>query len=232
MSIFKLAKNSIFLQNAVAAVLSSIHPSILHNIGKMEMLKKAFFHCELEDIAGDYCEFGIYEGTSLYSALLIHKKIKSRHNRYFYGFDSFDEGFKHFNEKDKHPFFKEGDFKSSFEKVKKRLRKFPNVRLVKGYFEKTLAGRFPEETAGSGKCAVAFIDCDLMSPALISLRFIRPILQAGGILMMDDFFAYKGDPEKGTAGALNLFLREYPDIQVRHFGNYGYGGSAFIVTKI
>ena len=102
-----IAKNSSLLQNLVVKLVASIHPSIEHNIAKIEMLKKALFQCELERIEGGYFEFGIYEGTSLYAAATISLKLKSEIQRNLYGFDSFDSGFKYFDNQDKHPFFKE-----------------------------------------------------------------------------------------------------------------------------
>lgn len=230
--LFELAKNSFFLQNLVVNVLTGIHPSIDHNLDKTKVLKKAFWNAELEDVEGMYLEFGVFEGTSLYSSLKITQNIKSKFNRLHYGFDSFDEGFKYFDERDKHPFFKEGDFKSSYKRVSKRLRKFKNAHLVKGYFEETVQGKKLEEVCNDNKVAVLFIDCDLMHPALIALNFAAPGLQQGAIIILDDYWAYKGDPDLGTSGALKAFLKQHPNIEVREFFPYGVGGMSFIVSKV
>lgn len=229
---YNIVKNSFFIQNTVVNFLTSIHPSMMHNLGKVEVIKKAMWNCELENIEGGYLEFGTYEGTSLYAAIKVHKKINSKIKRKFYGFDSFDEGFKYFDEKDKHPFFKEGDFKSSFKKVKKRFQKFNDVVLTKGYFENTIDNGAGKEIYGTDKCAIVFIDCDLMHPAVVSLNYVKPILQEGSIIILDDYWAYKGDENLGTSGALNTFLKDNPEIKVRDFANYGYGGKAFIVTRV
>ncbi len=228
----KIAKKSHFLQELVVKIIASIHPSIEHNIDKVKMLKKAFFHCELEEIEGAYFEFGTYEGTSLYAAVQNHRKIKSKIPRKFYGYDSFDDGFKYFNEKDQHPFFKEGDFVSSYEKAKKRFKKFKNVELIKGYFEETVGGKDISQMYPGEKCAIIFIDCDLMGPALVSLEFIKPILQRGSVIVLDDFWAYRGDNKRGTRGALGTFLKDNPNIKLREYYNYGHGGKSFIVSEI
>lgn len=230
--LFEIAKHFGFIQSLVVNLQTSLHPSIMHNLGKIEMIKRALWNCELEEVPGDYFEFGIYEGTALYAAVKAHKKNKSKLPRRFFGFDSFDEGFKYFDDRDKHPFFKEGDFVSSYEKTKNRFKKFPEVTLVKGYFEDTVTGGKGTELYGDRKCAVIFIDCDLMHPALVSLNYVQPILQAGSIIILDDYFAYKGNSDMGTAGALKQFLTSNPAITVREFGDYGYGGKAFIVTSI
>ena len=227
-----LVRKSLFLQNVVVNIISSIHPIIMHNLSKIEMIKKALWHCETEKIEGSYFEFGIFEGTSLFAAVKSHQKLKSKINRNFYGFDSFEEGFKYFNEKDKHPFFREGDFVSSYEKTKKRFKKYSNVKIIKGYFEESIANKNILEVCGYDKCAVIFIDCDLMNPALISLDFVKPIIQEGTIIILDDYWAYKGSLELGTCGALATFLKNNPNINVRKFNTYGYGGVSFIVTKL
>lgn len=230
--LLEIAKKSMFFQNLVVKTVGGIHPMIEHNLAKTEMLKKALFNCDLESIEGGYFEFGIYEGTSLYSAINMHKKHFSSIKRNFYGFDSFDDGFKYFDEKDKHPFFKEGDFKSSFKKVEKRFKKFNNIKLIKGYFEESIVNKQPKEIAGEDKCAIIFIDTDLMNPALIAMEFIQPILQKGSILILDDYFAYRGDGTKGTSGALKTFLLKHTSITLREYFKYGHGGISFIVESI
>ena len=57
-------------------------------------------------------------------------------------------------------------------------------------------------------CNCIFIDTDLMNPSKIALDFIKPILQQGSIIILDDYFAYKGNSNKGTAGALKNFLND------------------------
>lgn len=227
--LFNIAKKSHWLQNFVIRMVASLHPSIEHNIAKVQILKKAFFHCELEAIEGSYFEFGVYEGSSLYAAVEISKRLHSKFSRNYYGFDSFDDGFKYFSDKDIHPFFKEGDFKSSYEKTKRRFKNNPFVRLIKGYFENTIADKLATEMFPGEKCAVVFIDCDLTGPAELALEFIKPILQSGSVIILDDYWAYRGAPDKGTCGAFTAFLRRHPDIKAREYYSYGFGGKAFII---
>lgn len=228
----EFAKRFSFLQNIVVNIVTSLHPSIMHNLAKIEIIKKAMWNCELEQITGWYFEFGVYEGTSLFAAIKAHKKIKSTITRNFYGYDSFEDGFKYFNKKDKHPFFKEGDFISSYTKAKKRFKKFPNVQLIKGYFEETIDNGKGRDIYKDDTCAIAFIDCDLMHASLVALEYIQPILQPGSIIIIDDYYAYKGNESLGPCGAFNTFLTKYSHIKARSFADYGYGGKAFIITKV
>lgn len=222
-------KKSTFFQNIAVNILTSVHPSIVHNLAKIEILKRAFWHTELEQIEGGYFEFGVYEGTSLLAAVKAQRKLKSKIARHFYGFDSFDDGFKYFDKKETHPFFREGDFVSSYVATQRRFKKIPEVTLVKGYVEETIAGRHPTELYGEKKCAVVFVDCDLMNPALVSLEFVTPIIQPGTVIILDDYWAYKGSPTLGPCGALATWLERHPNIKVRDYFTYGYGGTSFIV---
>lgn len=240
--ILQLAQNFQFFQNRFISFLTAVHPAILHNIAKIEIIKKAFHQLSTEHLEGAYFEFGVYEGSSFLAALRIHRKMCSRAwqrfylkkiERNFYGFDSFDEGFKYSIQEDKHPFFREGDFPSSYKKCLNRIRKFKNAKLIKGYFEDTVQDKSVEAVLGKKElCALAFIDCDLMKPALVALEFLAPILQRGTILILDDFYAYGGDPRRGCHGAFQVFSEKNKNIKLRPFLPYGYNGMSFIVYEV
>ena len=231
--LMSFARNSFFLQNLFIKLCTGIHPSIEHNIAKIEMLKKAFFYCDLESIDGAYCEFGVFEGTSFLAALKLNTQMAGKTDRDFYGFDSFDDGFKYFDDRDRHPFFKEGDSKSSLDRVRGRLKRYGNQRLFPGYFEETIQGKTPREVLGKDeRCAIVFIDCDLMGPAFLALEFVRTMLQPGTIVIIDDYWAYKGSREHGTFGALTSFLSKHDTIKMRDLRPYGHGGMSFVVVAV
>ncbi|MBN2585258.1 class I SAM-dependent methyltransferase [Patescibacteria group bacterium] len=229
---FNSLKNNLSLQNFVVGFVTSIHPAVMHNLGKIEMLKKALWHCELENVQGSYFEFGVFQGTSLLTAVKAFRNLKSQIKRRFYGFDAFDTGFRYFDERDQHPFFQEGGFSVPYERVSRRLRKYNEVELIRGYFEHSLTESRALDLRNQEKCAIAFIDCDLMNPALLSLEYIRPLLQAGSVIILDDYWAYKGNSALGIAGALGSFLQNNPSVRLREFFRYGYGGTSFIVESV
>lgn len=229
---FKFLSQNIFVQNLIVNILTKYHPAIDHNIGKIKLIKNVMWLCELEKIEGSYFEFGVYNGTSLFAAMKSHLNLKSNLVRKFYGFDSFDDGFKYFVSEDNHSFFKEGDFVSSFSRVKKRFLKYNNVTLIKGYFEETVKDKSVHDLYTNEKCAIIFIDCDLMNPSTIALNFIKPILQIGSIIILDDYWSYKANINLGVAGAFNKFLNENTNIKVRKYFDYGIGGTSFIIENI
>jgi hypothetical protein len=230
----KIAKNSHWLQTLIVRFIASTHPVIGHNVEKIGALKKAFYLANLEGIAGDYVEFGMFEGTSFIGALECHNRTRlaDSPSRAFWGYDSFG-GFKYSSPSDAHPFFREGEFRSSYEKTRARIARHFRHRaawtITPGLLENTIKGRTAPEM-GINQVAVAFIDVDLGEPARIALNFLRPALRPGCIVILDDYFAYKGSVELGVAGAFAAFCREHPELSFRRLFDYGYGGQGFILA--
>lgn len=151
--------------------------------------------------------------------------------RAFWGFDSFELGFKYSDERDRHPFFREGELASSYEKTRRRLERHFKERakctLIKGYFEDRIGGK-TARNLGIEKNSVALIDCDLGTPDLDTLNFMVPALQNGTVLIVDDYFAYRGSKSRGTAGAFRQFRDEHPKFVFRRLFDYGHGGHGFV----
>jgi hypothetical protein len=229
-----IVKNSHWLQTRAAKFIASVHPSIGHNVDKIAGLKKAFYLVNLEAVPGDYMEFGMYEGTSFIGAFESHFRTRQPDTpeRAFWGYDSF-EGFKYTDVEDKHPFFREGDFKSNEDKVRARLKKHFKKRarwtVTKGYVEDTVGGKKAADI-GAPKVAIVFIDLDLGNPARVALEFVQPALQTGSIIIFDDYFAYKGRVDRGVTRAFEEFKLAHPEMRFRRLFDYGFGGQAFIVA--
>jgi O-methyltransferase len=230
----ELAKRAHWLQTLIVRLITALPPPVEHNIEKTRAIKKAFYFTFLEQIEGDYLEFGVYEGTSLIAAFESDMKfrIADAPPRTFWGFDSF-EGFKYFDAQDRHPFFKEGEFESSYEQTQQRIAKHfkgrADWKLVKGYFEDTLQNKTALDFE-IDKISVALIDCDLGTPAQLTLNFMAPALQNGTILILDDYFAYGGSQKSGVAGAFQQFQHQHPHLVFRRILDYGHGGQGFVVA--
>lgn len=232
---FELAKQSHWLQTLVVRLISAVPPAIEHNVGKTMALKKAFYFAFLEQIGGDYLEFGTFEGTSLIAAFESDRRFRTAATpaRSFWGFDSF-EGFKYFDARDRHPFFQEGEFTSNYDKTRKRLEKHFKNRaawnLVKGYFEDTIRHKTALDF-GIERVSVALIDCDLGTPARLALNFMKPALQNGTVIILDDYFAYKGSRNEGVAGAFHQFQSENPHLLFRRLFDYGHSGQGVVLAN-
>jgi hypothetical protein len=235
MWLIEFLKKNFFIPNFISWFIIRIPAVAEHNIGKYGAIKKAFYLTGLEQLEGDYLEFGVFTGSSFVCALRAHKTLRYLGNieTSFYGFDSF-VGFGEVSENDTHPFYQDSTFSVHEERVVGNiLKKAGNipVNIISGYFEETLQGK----TAGSlgvKKARVVLIDCDLKDPTRLSLNFILPVLQPGTVVIMDDFFSYRGDEEKGVAGAFSEFCKENPGISWRKVSDYGYGGVVYIVSSI
>ncbi|MGQ0503685.1 MAG: TylF/MycF/NovP-related O-methyltransferase [Myxococcaceae bacterium] len=228
-----LVQKSFALQNLAARVICRLPPAVFHNVEKLEAIRKAFAYTNLEGVTGDYLEFGVYEGTSLVGAINSYQVLREQGSCRFYGYDSF-EGLRLDSAQDAaHPVFKEREFATSYERVLKRLTPFQKrnqVTLVRGYFSDTLSRETLREL-GVEKARVILIDCDLKSSARDVLQNTAHLWQPGTMLVVDDFFNYRGAPKEGVAGAFAEFSDAHRDFAWRDYGVFGNGGIIRLVTQ-
>lgn len=151
----------------------------LHNLSKFLQIKKIWSNISLDDIKGDYIEFGIFKGKSLYHSVKTAKKLNLYNNIKFWGLDSFS-GFPVEN----HNFYTKENFKSSQKKVEKDFLKFENVNIISGFFNETINR---EPLASLDMVSFAFVDCDIYESADNAFMFLSKKMQKGGFIMIDDF---------------------------------------------
>jgi len=231
---FQFLSKLYYLQNILSLIVSKISPVLIHNLGKYFAIKKAFYLTSLEELDGDYLEFGVFTGSSFVCALNCTRNAKNRGQINFFGFDSF-EGFGELEKEDEHPFYKDLNFKTDYNSVLRRVKKASgarknNVHLIKGFFNVSLIDG--PTSFGINKAAVVLIDNDTYSAALDCLNFITSIIQEGTILIADDSFSYKGSDKKGVKGAINFWLKLNSNITLRKVSDYGMGGEVYIVCEI
>lgn len=203
---------------------SLIPPAVHHNIEKHHILKKMLFYKEIEQLPGDYLEFGVYQGTSLKGAAQYWQRIGTQ-TMNFLGFDSF-EGMQ--GEKgDEHPFYLSFDFTSDFEQVKRRFHSFPNVKLFKGFYKTSL--KKGAKAMGIKRAGIVFLDCDLYSSSQQALNFLKPIVGVGTIFILDDYFNYAANKKRGVQAAFMEFVRT-EGWEVTELDRYGVGGIVFILS--
>lgn len=192
---FQLLSNLFFLQNLLSKIVALFLPPILiHNLGKYLAIKKAFYLTGLENLQGDYVEFGVFTGSSMACAIQVarHTGVKYAHRFVnFWGFDSF-AGFGELSEKNKHPFYTDLNFKTDENSVRKRLNKLvkagQTVKLIPGHFSKTCDNVFPEEY-GIRKAAIIMMDNDTFAAAKTCFKFCETLIQEGTIFIIDDYFS-------------------------------------------
>ena len=224
-----------FLQNLAQNFFANLSPFVSHNLEKYYVIKKALYLSSIENITGDYLEFGIFEGSSFSNAIRCYLKLKkiidNKISINFYGFDSF-EGFGELSEKDKHPIYKDLNFETSYKNVFQRINKVSKnkvkFKLIKGFFSETLIK--PPSYYGIKKARIIFVDSDTYLSTFEALNFCITIIQPGTIFILDDFFSYSGSSLKGVAGAFFEFKKKN-NLFFREICSYGMGGKMLILDS-
>ncbi len=223
-----------FLQDWASALIAGVNPAIMHNLEKYYTLKKVHYLSAIEDVGGDYLEFGVFTGSSFCHSIRCCKKLaklnpKTRNTK-FYGFDSF-AGFGTLAEDDKHPFYTDENFATSLQAVNRRVQRVAGdikFQLVPGFFSDSL--KDGAKRLGIEKSRIIFIDSDTYSSANEALIFCMPTVQEGTFIVLDDYFSYRGSEVRGVTRAFNEFIA-HSKIKVRHVFTYGMGGAVYVVSE-
>jgi len=186
-------------------------------------------------IPGDYCEFGVWQGTTFIHAYKSMAPLFPEMR--FVAFDSF-EGLpdpKGIDAKDGYSsHFYKGQFASPQEAFLKNLRsnkvKLGRVISIKGWFDKTLS---PENASEHGidKIAVAWIDCDFYESTIPILDYLTTRVSAGSVLAFDDWHCYRNHPDYGQQRAVREWLERNPQISLAPLFSFGWNGMVFTIVE-
>ena len=102
--------------------------------------------------------------------------------------------------------------------------------MVEGWFDETLTPERREQLALE-RVSLVTIDTDLYRPTRLVLEWIEPLLQDVTILVLDDWFLYKGKQTLGQQLALREFLRQHPNLTACEFFGYGWHAKAFLLHR-
>jgi len=236
MSLLKIIKNNLFIQNFVASLVAFIPPYLEFSVAKYQAIKKSMFITAHDKTYGSYLEFGVFTGSSFNFAMKVNRRIEKLFGKSdceFIGFDSF-KGFGEIKKDDEHSSFKDHIFSVNEKKVLNNINKCAKgqkMRIIKGFYQDTIENKTATDLSIE-KARVVMIDCDLKESTRLALEFIKPAIQEGTIILFDDFVFFKGSENKGEHGAFNDFKKKYPQILFKRIFDYGYGSKAFIAHKI
>tara|TARA_B100000795_G_C22629753_1_gene372169 strand:+ start:80 stop:793 length:714 start_codon:yes stop_codon:yes gene_type:complete len=223
-----------FLQSWASRLIAGVNPAVIHNIEKYYTLKKVHYLSAIENISGDYLEFGVFTGSSFCHSIRCNQKLRYLNplvgEKRFFGFDSFC-GFGEIDDDEKHPFYTDENFETDKDKVERRVKKIAKdtqFTLVPGYFSDSLAAG--PESFGIQKSSIIFIDSDTYSSSKEALDFCDKTLQLGTFIILDDYYSYKGSSKKGVKKAFDEF-KERNQIKLRRVFTYGMGGAVFIISE-
>jgi O-methyltransferase len=207
-------------------------------------LHRAWGHVFSNHLAGDYVEFGVYQGDSFIKAhkeyMNFYKWLKDQTNSSeewrrivadkfiskkvnFHGLDTF-AGMPD-NEED-NPTFGAGTFISDFDEVHNKCVQagMHSFFLYKGLFKES---HNELKSKISKQVAIVNIDGDIYESAKDSFEMIEPYLQVGTVLLLDDYNAFNADNTRGERKAMAEFsLRS--DFVFEKWFSYHYVGQAFL----
>lgn len=185
-------------------------------------------------LQGDYLEFGVNRGGSFVSAYYFAKRSNLQAMK-FYAFDSFEglpeisgidaDGFSHFSK---------GSFACDIEEFKGILGEkgvdLSRVQLIPGWYNESL-NRQTKEQLPLKTAAVIWVDCDLYESTVPVLDFITDYVQDGTVLIFDDWFCFRGAPDRGERKAFSEWLERNPDLTATEFHKFDWGGNSFILHR-
>jgi len=211
---------------------------------RQDMFSKATRFVDYELVEGDIVEFGVYTGRSLMLLSHFHEEFKKTihghktPSRTVIGIDSFQGLLKNDHERWQegtfkinqswHPIIPKGELvtpqkvTSSFE-----MCDLQTPAIIDGYYNQ-VSDRFNKVCS---KVALIHIDCDLYDSTMDALHLVKDKIQDGAIILFDDWFNFKGSPEKGEQGAFTTFLTKHPEIKAIPYQPYGTFCYSFILKR-
>jgi hypothetical protein len=151
------------------------------------------------NVSGDTAECGVFRGSTSYLICAANKQ-SSVATKTHHLFDSF-EGLSEPGPADGSHWAK-GDLKCELAQVQKALSSFDKLEFHPGW----IPDRFRD--VADRKFSFVHIDVDLAEPTLDSLAFFYPRMQAGGMIVCDD---YGQSTSPGATQAINRFLATRPE---------------------
>jgi hypothetical protein len=196
------------------------------------IMDSAIFLQIVNNVPGDYLEFGVFRGERLMQAYdtvdFLIKRIKSRKDPYlrkassenmermrFFGFDSF-AGLPEAKGIDVTPgqetWLGEGGFECSIEEVTSLMPRDAiesgRIRLVKGWFNESLTPELKVKHEMKA-AAIVHIDCDFYESTVPALEFVTDLIQNGTVLIFDDWWMYYGRSDRGEQLAFNEWKEKH-----------------------
>ena len=234
-NVYRLVTGPLYKLFSLPSFRYSYFLDVFAHTARENMMKIAMEFATHSKLKGDYLEFGVHEGESFVAA--FHFARRSALNAMnFYAFDSFRglpevkgndaEGFAH---------FREGDFACDMDQFRKIITSkgvtLDRVRLVPGWYDEVLN----EETKGKlplSSAAVIWVDCDLYESTVPVLDFITEYIQDGTVIIFDDWFSFRGDPNRGEQKAFAEWREKNPQISATEFHKFDWKGISFILHRI
>jgi O-methyltransferase len=67
-----------FLQDWLLSQIFGINPIVVHNLDNYHTLRKAHYLSAIDNVSGDYLEFGVFTGSSFFHSMRCFTKLVKR----------------------------------------------------------------------------------------------------------------------------------------------------------
>jgi hypothetical protein len=190
----------------------------------------AFMVLSVNDISGDYVEFGSWGANSITAAYEAVRDIGRP--RHLWAFDSFQALPPVTHPRDarwKGPGFGQGGVDRFHEACAERGVPREAYTAVEGYYDATLP---PLGADGApADIALVYVDCNMYTSTVTVFDFLAPRLKHGMIVAFDDYFLYTARELSGERAALREFEVAHPEWRFLPYKDVHYAGTSFIVER-
>lgn len=196
-------------------------------------MHNAFHLTSFSKVEGDYLEFGVFWGNSFINAW-HSARVTGRNDVHFFAFDSF-QGLPDPARSlpDESGEFEEGAYSCDRDTFEQNLVQggvdMTRVTVVEGFYETSLESNKPGDL-GLQAASVVWIDCDLYSSTVCALDYVTDLLQEGTVLIFDDWYCFRGRPDRGEQLACAEWLDRNPGISLVPYRDFHWSGKSFLVN--
>ena len=205
---------------------------------KYEAFKNFFDMLNENCVVGDYLEFGCHRVRTFRMALT--EAYKHSLDMRFYAFDSF-RGLPDHTIKSEHPGWTQGALSTPVDEfwriVKAHGLYIDKIFPIEGYYSESLSEEllYRQIEVEKVKAALITVDCDLYESARDVFNYVIPLIQAGSIVYLDDYWAgHKSSPVRGVAAAFAEFIPklERSGYKMAEHLTIGWWGKSFIAYPL
>jgi hypothetical protein len=187
---------------------------------------KAASMTSADQVEGDYLEFGVYGGNSFIRAYQIIKHAYETRYTDVEGIHSPE-----YRTRVKQLWGKMRFFAfDSLQNVRSRSVDTEKVIAIPGWFADTCTAETIRKL-GMKSASIIHIDCDLYESAKVVLKFIEPLLVDGTVLVFDDWYCFRGNPNLGEQRAFREWSRSLKGWVFTEYQKEGPIRNSFIASR-
>ena len=208
------------------------HPPEREMRERYEFMVKAFSAISVNGIKGDYLEFGVGYGKTMWAAWRASRAAGL--SPHLWAFDSFEGLPDPTSDIDvDHPSWQKGRYAVKQERFATNLSSMGlaenDFTAIPGFFSESLVRERRDQLPSM--VAMAYVDCDMYSSTVEVLDYLRGIVTTGTIVAFDDWFCWSPTGRSGEQVALEELIEADPELEFNAYLPIGWHGMSFFVTR-